>query len=144
MAPDFRLDGFDDQQIGRLLEFLAQSDVVECEIEQGGCSLSVRRRLREGTRDPGAMAPLSAEGQPDEEPLAARAPAVGIFYRAESRSAPPRVEVGARVKAGDVLGCVEVMGVPHRVVSPGDGVVEGFLVEDGQPVEYGQPLVAIG
>ncbi len=143
MAHQFDLDGVDLQQIGRLMEVLAESDVEECEIEQGEFRLSLRRGV--GVPAAQGLAPglPQAEGQRPEEPLLIGAPAVGVFSRGNQPSGHPVVEVGARVKPGDVLGFIEVMMIPHSVFSTHDGVIESFLVEDGQPVEYGQPLVRL-
>jgi acetyl-CoA carboxylase biotin carboxyl carrier protein len=71
------------------------------------------------------------------------APSVGLFWRAPAPGAPPFVEVGSRVAAGDTLAIVEVMKLMNHVVSPVDGVVVGILVENGAPVEFGQPIVAV-
>ena len=144
MGDSFDLRGIDAEQIGRLMDALAHTDVEELEIEQGRSRLSVRRAVREGSVSAGPGDGVAGTGEPTESgPCTVQSPAVGIFYRSERRSAPPQVEVGARVKAGDILGWIEVMAVPHGVFSTCEGVVESFLVEDGQPVEYGQPLASV-
>lgn len=144
MSDSFDLRGVDTEQVGRLMDALAHSDVEELEIEQGESRLSMRRAVRERSISAGPDSGGTGTGEPVEGgPYVVQAPAVGIFYRSERRSMPPQVEVGARVKAGDVLGWIEVMTVPHGVFSTWEGVVESFLVEDGQPVEYGQPLASI-
>lgn len=144
MAPEFDLTGIDGEQIGRLMKLLADTDVEECEIEQGESSLSIKRAVRgRPALDPPAENPSPLEESPREEAIAVRATAVGTFYRSEDRSLPPRVEVGARVNTGDLLGWIEVMMIPHGMYSTHDGIVNSFLVEDGQPVEYGQPLVSL-
>ena len=144
MPPEFDLSGVDTEQVGRLMDVLAQSDVEECEIEQGERRLRVKRSVsaRAAPDRPAPIAPASQSG-PSAGPRVVQASAVGIFRRSEQRSGPPKVDVGSQVRAGDILGFVEVMNVPHSVLSTCDGVVESFLVEDGQPVEYGQPLIAI-
>ena len=73
----------------------------------------------------------------DHAPLVARSPGVGVLHLHEDHHRP-----GARVRAGDVLGRVDVLGVAQEVVAPGDGVLETSFVEDGDVVEYGQPLLA--
>jgi acetyl-CoA carboxylase biotin carboxyl carrier protein len=70
-------------------------------------------------------------------------PSVGLFWRAPSPSAPPFVEVGARVAVGDTLAIVEVMKLMSHVVAPVAGVVKAILAENGTTVEYGQPIVVI-
>ena len=71
------------------------------------------------------------------------APSVGLFWRAPAPGAPPFVEVGQRVAAGDTVAIVEVMKLMNHVVAPLDGVVAAILVENGAAVEYGQPLVVV-
>lgn len=73
----------------------------------------------------------------DHAPLVARSPGVGVLHLAEEHR-----RVGARVRSGDVLGRVDVLGVAQEIVAPGDGVLETAFVEDGDVVEYGQPLLA--
>jgi len=144
MGPLFDLDGIDALEIGRLMELLAGSDVEECEIERGEFRLSLRRTVRD---DRTPRQPSSRSSEPEdaigEEKLVIRAPAVGVFTRGEKNSKSPKVEVGSRVGARDVVGYIEVMMVPHSVHAERDGIVDSFLVEDGEPVEYGQPLVAL-
>lgn len=144
MAMQFDLGGIGSEQLARLMETLAKSDVEECEIEQGDCKLSLRRvpRADIASREHTTDSPASDTATPEEQ-RAIMAPAVGVFFRSEKRPGPPKVEVGSRIKVGDVVGYIQVMNIPHSVHSTREGVVEGFLVEDGQPVEYGQPLVSI-
>jgi acetyl-CoA carboxylase biotin carboxyl carrier protein len=77
------------------------------------------------------------------EPLVVVAPAVGLFHRGGEEGAPPLAAEGETVTRGQVLGVVEVLRMPHPVEAPAEGRVERFLVESGQPVEYGQPLVSL-
>ena len=72
-----------------------------------------------------------------------KSPIVGTFYRAPAPGAKPFVEVGSRVKKGDVLCIIEAMKIMNEVKSDVDGIIEEILVENGQPVEYGQPLFKI-
>jgi acetyl-CoA carboxylase biotin carboxyl carrier protein len=71
-------------------------------------------------------------------------PSVGLFWRAPSPGAPPFVEVGATVNEGDTLAIVEVMKLMNHVVAPAAGEVKAIVPENGEAVEYGQPLVVIG
>lgn len=145
MPQRFDLSAIDTVEIGRLMKLLAGTDIAECEIEQGQYSISIKRDPVASAPSGGSEVKIAQDGeQPDGEPLAVLSPAVGIFYRTERRLGPPDAEEGARVAVGDVLGCIEVMGVPHAVFSTLEGVVEGFLVDDGEAVEFGQPIVAIG
>jgi len=68
---------------------------------------------------------------------------VGTFYRSPSPSSPPFIEVGKHVKANDVICIVEAMKMMNQIEADKSGVIEAILVEDGQPVEYDQPLVII-
>jgi acetyl-CoA carboxylase biotin carboxyl carrier protein len=68
---------------------------------------------------------------------------VGTFYTAPSPSSPAFIEVGKTVKAGDVICIVEAMKMMNQIEADKAGVIEAILVEDGQPVEYDQPLVTI-
>ncbi len=136
------LDAIDPAEIGRLMRLLVGTDVEEFEIEQGDLKISLKRSAEwastpsEEPRAPGADHLL------EEQAPVVSASAVGVFYRSEARADAAAIEEGAHVKTGDVLGVIEVMGVPHPVHSTRDGVIAAFLVEDGQPVEYGQPLVS--
>jgi biotin carboxyl carrier protein len=83
---------------------------------------------------------VAASPEPDPGPpirAVATSPAVG-FYRPR-----PAMAAGARVRAGDPLGAIDVLGVPQELVSPADGIVGASLVEPGDPVEYGQEVVEI-
>jgi acetyl-CoA carboxylase biotin carboxyl carrier protein len=70
-------------------------------------------------------------------------PSVGLFWRAPSPGAPPFVEVGGRVSAGETVAIVEVMKLMNHVAAPVDGVVTAILVENGASVEFGQPIVVV-
>jgi acetyl-CoA carboxylase biotin carboxyl carrier protein len=76
-------------------------------------------------------------------PGTVKSPMVGTAYLRPSPDTAPFVEVGARVKTGDKLLLVEAMKTFNEILAPRDGTVTGILVEDGQPVEYGQPLLVI-
>ncbi|MBK5944646.1 acetyl-CoA carboxylase biotin carboxyl carrier protein, partial [Halorhodospira halophila] len=90
----------------------------------------------------GAAEPEEAgDDEPEGEPI--RSPMVGTFYRAPSPTAKPFVEEGQRVKAGDTLCIVEAMKMLNQIEADRDGVITAVLVENGQPVEYDQPLFLI-
>jgi acetyl-CoA carboxylase biotin carboxyl carrier protein len=110
---------------------------VTAESERGA-----RRRRGEGAPEGGSQAELRAAPQPAAEAAAARpgrltAPAVGYFVPRED------VEAGARVRQGDTVGHVDVLGVREDVVADVDGVLERFEVEAGQAVEYGEPVARL-
>jgi acetyl-CoA carboxylase biotin carboxyl carrier protein len=81
-----------------------------------------------------------------EEPTSGtkiESPSVGLFWRSPSPGAPPFVEVGATVAAGDTVAIVEVMKLMNHVAAPVDGVVSAILVDNGAPVEFGQTIVVV-
>ncbi|HVL76983.1 MAG TPA: acetyl-CoA carboxylase biotin carboxyl carrier protein, partial [Noviherbaspirillum sp.] len=73
-----------------------------------------------------------------------KSPMVGTFYRASAPGKPPFVEVGASVKEGDTLCIIEAMKLLNEIDADASGVIKEILVENGQPVEFGQPLFVIG
>ena len=91
---------------------------------------------------PEADAAVEAEPAAPAEELV-RAPMVGIFRRSASKDRPPLVMEGNHVKPGDRVAVVECMKIPTDVISYADGAIGKILVEDGQPVEYGQPLFTV-
>ena len=90
---------------------------------------------------PVAAAP-AAPAQPDGQEL--KSPMVGTFYRAASPDSKPFVEVGDTVKKGQAVCIIEAMKLMNEIEADHDGVVKAVLVENGQPVEYGEPLLIIG
>ncbi|MEZ5122184.1 MAG: acetyl-CoA carboxylase biotin carboxyl carrier protein [Solirubrobacterales bacterium] len=99
----------------------------------------------EAAATPTEAAPAAPSAPPTEIPDGATvdSPSVGLFWRAPSPGAPPFVEVGQAVSAGDTVAIVEVMKLMNHVVAPVDGTVAAILIENGAPVEYGQALVVI-
>lgn len=92
------------------------------------------------------VAPAAAPVAPVAEVPASSSitsPMVGTFYRAPSPGAAPFIEVGDHVKKGQVIGIIEAMKLLNEVEADKDGVVKAFAAENGQPVEYGQPLVIL-
>ena len=96
---------------------------------------------------PAAPAPTAVSGaaeaaEPDGHVV--KSPMVGTFYRSPSPTAKAFVEVGQSVKAGDTLCIIEAMKLMNEIESDASGVVKAILIENGQPVEYGEPLFIIG
>src|SRR5206468_4518313 len=91
---------------------------------------------------PGAAGP--AEPHSGQEGHVVKAPMVGTFYRSPSPDAKPFVEVGQAVKEGDVICIIEAMKLMNEIDADAAGTVKAILVENGQPVEYGQPLFILG
>ena len=92
---------------------------------------------------PATEAPAPARVEPTADGTVIGAPSVGLFWRAPAPGAPPFVEVGQEVSAGDTVAIVEVMKLMNHVASPIDGVVAEILVENGAPVEFGQGIVVV-
>jgi acetyl-CoA carboxylase biotin carboxyl carrier protein len=93
---------------------------------------------------PGAAA-LAAPAEPEvPEGDAVKAPMVGTFYRASSPGAEPFVEVGSSVKIGDTLCIIEAMKLLNEIEAERAGTIKAILIENGQPVEYGEPLFIVG
>ncbi len=144
------------KEIKDILELIKGSDVSELEIVRGDSSL----RLRRGAAAPEIRAAVPAPGPPParveeapappkEAPKAKAAykevvsPIVGTFYRAPAPDAAPFVEVGQRVSKGQVLCIVEAMKIMNQIESDTTGTVIAILIENAQPVAYGQPLFHI-
>lgn len=87
-------------------------------------------------------APAIAPSEPDG--YVVKAPMVGTFYRAASPTSTPFVEVGHSVKEGDTLCVIEAMKLMNEIESDATGIIKAILVENGQPVEFGQPMFLIG
>jgi acetyl-CoA carboxylase biotin carboxyl carrier protein len=90
------------------------------------------------------MAAVAAPAEPVEEGHIVKSPMVGTFYRSPSPGSPSFIEVGQTVSEGQTLCIIEAMKLLNEIESDAAGVVKKILVENGQPVEYGQPLFVIG
>ena len=151
----------DIRKVKKLIELLEESGIDELEIHEGEESVRISRHSKVPAQQVYAAAPVAAPAAP--APAAAVAPAagdsaaaapqlngsvsrspmVGTFYRAASPTSPNFVEVGQSVKKGDVLCIVEAMKMMNHIEAEASGVIESILVENGQPVEYDQPLFTI-
>ena len=141
-----------------LAEMLDQTALTEIEVEDGDRKIRVARKAAPLAAPapvyaaaPAAPAPVAAaaaapvgEAAPAAAPTnAVKSPMVGTVYLAAEPGAAPFVGVGAQVKAGDTLLIVEAMKVMNPIIAPGAGTVKAVLVENGQPVEFDQPLVVV-
>lgn len=150
----------DIRKIKKLIELLEESNVEELEIKEGEESVRISRGSRNAVMPQGlqtyiqptaAVQPAPAVAQPEAPPPAAvetaghkvTSPMVGSFYRAPSPGATPFAEVGQSVKVGDVICIVEAMKMMNQIEADKAGVIGEFLVEDGEPVEFDQPLLTI-
>ena len=96
-----------------------------------------------GVVPPTVPPPAAESGEVSAKGTEIAAPSVGLFWRAPSPGAPPFVEVGGRVAAGETVAIVEVMKLMNHVASPVDGLVTAILVENGGAVEFGQAIVVV-
>jgi acetyl-CoA carboxylase biotin carboxyl carrier protein len=143
------------KEMRALLELLREYGLTEIELERGGERLRLRRQpvspapgVTAPTAVAGAMAPAGpvAESSRDERRqhlVTVEAPMVGTFYRAPSPDAEPYVREGDSIKEGQVLCIIEAMKLMNEIESKVSGRVIRVLAENGQPVEYGQPLFLI-
>jgi acetyl-CoA carboxylase biotin carboxyl carrier protein len=155
----------DPKDLKRILEALVDADVNDFNLETADYKLHVKRgadvihmaapaplhapnpvvvaapALSSSQPTAAVVAPVAVEAAPTGH--AVKAPIVGTFYRSSSPDAPVFVEVGARVEAGQVLCIIEAMKLMNEIESDMAGVVKQILVQNAQPVEYGQPLFII-
>jgi acetyl-CoA carboxylase biotin carboxyl carrier protein len=138
--------------IRELASLLDETKLTEIEIERDGLRVRVARNVNVGAAMPAsyqAAAPMPA-GAPAPDPAdiskhpgMVPSPMVGTAYWASEPGAKPFVEVGSKVTAGQTLLIIEAMKTMNQIPSPRAGTVTQVLVEDGQPVEFGEPLVII-
>ena len=145
----------DKELIRELAELLNETDLSEVEIEREGLRIRVARNLTVAATAPVMAAaqtspPLStgetkaaAPADSSNHPGAVKSPMVGTAYRAPEPNASSFIEVGAKVSEGQTLLIVEAMKTMNHIPAPKSGTVTAILVEDGQPVEFGEPLVII-
>ena len=142
----------DIRKVKKLIELLEESDIAEIEIHEGEESVRISRTgtLPVPAPMPAApLAPVAAAVEPtapvDDTPPghAVRSPMVGTFYRASTPGAKPFVTEGQTVSAGDTLCIIEAMKILNQIESDKSGKVIKIAVENGQPVEYDQPLFII-
>jgi len=153
----------DIRKVKKLIELLEESNIDEIEIQEGEESVRISRNgsgvqyapagyappppppaqhAPAAAPQPAAAAPEPAEA-PEEKGHLVRSPMVGTFYRAPSPSSSPFIEVGKTVKEGDVLCIVEAMKMMNQIEADKSGTVAAILVDNGEPVEFDQPLVSI-
>lgn len=153
-APAFAIDP---SLVEKLAEIAVRLGLSEIEVAQGELRIRVARQLPPvhvaATLPQQLVAPAAAQavvapppvpGAPvAEHPGTVKSPMVGTAYRRPSPDAPPFVEIGSQVKAGDKIMLIEAMKTFNDIVAPRAGTVTAILVEDSVPVEYGQPLIVI-
>lgn len=130
-----------------LLSLLKDSDVTELQIEKDGTKVKIRRQTFmpsiEMQPDKKTAEKIKEGEEVSQRLITVTSPIVGTFYRSASPESPPFVETGAQVRKGQVLCIVEAMKLMNEIESETDGIVVRALVENGHPVEYGEPLFMI-
>lgn len=150
------------RKLKTLIDLVAESDIAELEVTEGESKVRI---VKSGAAPQNQMVMMHPQGAPQYAPQYAAAPAapaaavsdvpaevqghvvkspmVGTFYRSSAPGSPPFVEVGASVKEGDTLCIIEAMKLLNEIDADATGVIKQILVENGQPVEFGQPLFVI-
>ncbi|MEJ5227416.1 acetyl-CoA carboxylase biotin carboxyl carrier protein [Thermodesulfovibrio sp.] len=142
------------EQIKEIISFLKDTDITELNIEKEGFKIKIKRgyiygplevarTTRVAEETPREIHPSESFIEQDETLHTVISPLVGTFYRSPSPDSPPFVEVGTRVEKGQVLCIIEAMKIMNEIESEVSGVIKKILVENGQPVEYGEPLFLI-
>jgi acetyl-CoA carboxylase biotin carboxyl carrier protein len=151
----------DIRKVKKLIELLEESGIAELEIQEGEESVRISRHGSHAPA-PAPAAPPAPAAQPAPAPAAApdtggsddaggglpsghvvESPMVGTFYSASSPSSPAFVEVGQSVKAGETICIIEAMKILNQIEADVSGTVKAILVENGSPVEFGEPLMII-
>ena len=149
------------RKLKKLIDLVEESGIAEIEVTEGEEKVRITRSLAAAPQAlyaapaplahapaPVAAAPVAAAPAPAAAPAAdlgnaQKSPMVGTFYRAPSPASPAFVEVGQNVTAGDTLCIIEAMKLMNEIEAEKSGVVKAILVDNGQPVEYGEPLFII-
>ncbi|RDB44437.1 acetyl-CoA carboxylase biotin carboxyl carrier protein [Halomonas sp. DQ26W] len=153
----------DIRKVKKLIELLEESNISEIEIQEGEESVRISRHPngvscpqpqmppqygapQYAPAAPAATSPSTepaADTAPPYEGHALTSPMVGTFYRSPAPGSKPFVEIGSSVKKGETVCIVEAMKMMNQIEADCDGVVEAILVEDGEPVEFDQPMLVI-
>ncbi len=148
----------DIRKVKKLIELLEESNISELEIKEGEESVRISRATTAVVTTVAAPAPVAAAAaapaaaaepapaaseEPEISGHAVKSPMVGTFYRSPSPEASPFVEVGQKVNVGDVVCIVEAMKMMNQIEADKAGTVSSILIDDGQPVEFDQPMIVI-
>lgn len=149
------------RKLKTLIDLVAESDIAELEVTEGESKVRIVKSsanppnqmvmmqpqaMHQQFSAPAAAAPAAAPAAVAAEPTGhvVKSPMVGTFYRSSAPGAPAFVEVGSTIKEGDTLCIIEAMKLLNEIDADISGTVTKILVENGQPVEFGQPLFVIG
>jgi acetyl-CoA carboxylase biotin carboxyl carrier protein len=151
------------RKLKTLIDLVAESDISELEVTEGESKVRIVKSTSHAAQNQVVMMPSAAVAAPAAAPAAAAAPLsapaaapeaaptghivkspmVGTFYRASAPGAPAFVDIGSVVKEGDTLCIIEAMKLLNEIDADASGTIRQILVENGQAVEYGQPLFII-
>ncbi len=155
MAKDKQEKGSPEQEMIReLAQLLSETGLSEIEIEKAGLKIRVARQLAVTVASaPAAIASMGATAaaslalpaalDPAQHPGCVKSPMVGTVYRAPEPGAPNFIEIGARVSQGQTMMIIEAMKTMNHIPAPKAGTVSQILIESGQPVEFGEPMLII-
>lgn len=145
--------GVDQELIRQLAALLTETDLSEIEIETDGLKLRVARQVAQAVTHvaapaPAAAAPAAAPAAPTaadaaSHPGAVTSPMVGTAYLSPEPGAPAFVQAGKQVNEGETILIIEAMKTMNHIPAPRSGKLTAVLVDDGQPVEFGEPLFVI-
>jgi acetyl-CoA carboxylase biotin carboxyl carrier protein len=151
--PDRKVNPVDEEVVRSLAKLLAETGLTEIEIEQGGLRVRVARQPAMVTSasaypayeapDPALVRIPEGTADPAKHPGVVTSPMVGTAYLAPEPGAKPFVEIGTVVKAGETLLIIEAMKTMNQIPAPRAGIVTQILIEDGRPVEFGEPLMIV-
>ena len=138
------------EDLKELIGLLKDTDITELQVEKEGIKIKIKREkyfghleIPQSGIDRKTMKEEVIISEAEGNLITVASPIVGTFYRAPAPDAAPFVEVSARVKKGQVLCVIEAMKLMNEIESEIDGVITRILVENGHPVEYGEPLFLI-
>ena len=145
------------RKLKTLIDLVAESDIAELEVTEGESKVKIVKSsaasnqvmmMQQPMHAPPQAAPVPAVAAPAAaaEPTGhiVKSPMVGTFYRSSAPGSAPFVEIGSAVKLGDTICIIEAMKLLNEIDADAAGVITQILVENGQPVEFGQPLFVIG
>lgn len=145
------------RKLKTLIDLVAESDIAELEVTEGESKVKIVKSSAASNQVMMMQQPMHAQPQAAPAPAVAapavaaeptghivKSPMVGTFYRSSAPGSAPFVEIGSAVKLGDTICIIEAMKLLNEIDADAAGVITQILVENGQPVEFGQPLFVIG
>ena len=149
------------RKLKKLIDLVEESGITELEVTEGEEKVRIVKNGRNSGGEQTIMLPAGYQQHsapapatpavpaapvptPEPEGVMLKSPMVGTFYRSASPGAKPFAEIGDTVKKGQTVCIIEAMKLMNEIEAESDGVVKAILVENGQPVEYGEPLMVLG